>query len=74
MLLVAVAAGPVELAKVVDGEAIDVYLASGVVLDDLVCGALGTAADDVVGAAAALEGEGICVVLARARVNCVNGL
>lgn len=35
-------------------------MAAGVVLDDLVVGALGSAADDVVGAAAAFEGEGVC--------------
>ena len=72
MLLIAVAAGPVELAKVVDGEAVDVDLAAGVVLDDLVVGALGTAADDVVGAAAALERKGVCVALVWGGVNCLR--
>jgi hypothetical protein len=72
ILLVAVAAGPVELAKVVDGEAVDVHLAARVVLDDLVVGTLGTAADDVVRAAAALEREGVCVALAWSTVNCMR--
>ena len=59
-LLAAVAAGAVQLAEVLHGEVLDGHLAAGVVLDDLVVGVAGAAADDAVGAAAAaLEGEGI---------------
>lgn len=57
---VTVAAGAVELAKVICGEVFDADFAAGVVLDDLVVGALGTTTDDAVGAAAFLEGEGVC--------------
>lgn len=58
---VTVAAGAVELAKVIDGEVFDADFAAGVVLDDLVIGALGSTADDAVGAAAFLEGEGVYI-------------
>jgi len=62
---VAIAAGAVELAKVVDGEVFDTDFAAGVVLDDLVVSTLGTTANDAVGTAAFLEGECIYDWLAR---------
>ncbi|KAF4254368.1 hypothetical protein CNMCM8812_008062 [Aspergillus fumigatus] len=45
-LLAAVAAGAVQLAEVLHGEVLDDHLAAGVVLDDLVVGVAGAAADD----------------------------
>jgi uncharacterized protein YceH (UPF0502 family) len=60
-LLAAVAAGAVQLAEVLHGEVLDDHLAAGVVLDDLVVGVAGAAADNAGGAAAAaLEGESVC--------------
>ena len=54
----AVTAGPVELAEVLDGEAVDGHGGGTVVLDDLVLGAAGsTALDD--GGSGALEGESV---------------
>ena len=54
----AVTARPVELAEVLDGEAVDGHGGGTVVLDDLVLGAAGsTALDD--GGSGALEGEGV---------------
>lgn len=58
---VAVAAAPVELAEVVDGEAGDGHGAGAVVLEHLVLGAEGTAAGDGGGLAGVLllDGEGV---------------
>ena len=54
----AVAARPVELAEVLDGEAVDGHGGGTVVLDDLVLGAAGSTALDN-GGSGALEGESV---------------
>lgn len=54
----AVAARAVNLAVVLDVEVVDVDVAAAVVLDDLVGGGEGAAADDV-GLAIALDGDGV---------------
>lgn len=57
--LVAVSAGAVELAEVVDGEVGDGEGAAAVVLEDLVFGALGSAADDGGDAGFLVDGQGV---------------
>lgn len=56
---VTVSAGAVQLTEVCDCKARDSHSATAVVLDDLVLGALRSTADDVEGAVAGLEGEGV---------------
>lgn len=57
-ILLAVAARAVELAEVLDGEAVDRDGTNTVVLDDLVLGAGGTSTGDG-GVTVLLQGEGI---------------
>ena len=55
----AVSARAVELAEVVDGEAVDGDGSLAVVLDDLVFGTSGTSTNDI-GVSIPLQGESIC--------------
>lgn len=71
-LLLAVAAGAVQLAEVLDSEVLDDGRAAAVVLDDLVIGALGTTANDLVDAGAGtLEGEGVYTCLLVHWTKCI---
>lgn len=52
------AARAIQLAEIDNGEAVDGHIADTVVLEDLVVGALGTAADDL-GVTVTLEGKSV---------------
>lgn len=78
-VVLAVAAGAVDLAVVLGVEVDDVDVTAAVVLDDLVVGVEGTTADDL-GVAVALDGDGVLAdvlepdVLESARANAVDTL